>query len=93
MADAVPNPLTNVPTIIRLFSSGTEISHEGSLRFAQVESLMAAGFAYRGRKKSLSPERIEDLRRRVAAGEKKLHLAKDFGISRETLYQYLRTDD
>jgi len=48
--------------------------------------------AYRGRKKSLSPERIEDLRRRVAAGEKKLHLAKDFGISRETLYQYLRDD-
>ncbi len=48
--------------------------------------------AYRGRKKSLSPERIEELRRRAAAGEKRLHLAKDFGISRETLYQYLRTE-
>jgi DNA invertase Pin-like site-specific DNA recombinase len=47
--------------------------------------------AYRGRKKSLSPERIEELRRRATSGEKKLHLAKDFGISRETLYQYLRT--
>jgi DNA invertase Pin-like site-specific DNA recombinase len=48
--------------------------------------------AYRGRKKSLSPERIEELRRRAAAGEKKLHLARDFGISRETLYQYLKAD-
>ncbi|MFY9834308.1 MAG: recombinase family protein [Methylocystis sp.] len=46
--------------------------------------------AYRGRKKSLSPERIEELCRRAAAGEKRLHLAKDFGISRETLYQYLK---
>jgi DNA invertase Pin-like site-specific DNA recombinase len=48
--------------------------------------------AYRGRKKSLSPERIGELRRRAATGEKKLHLAKDFGISRETLYQYLKTN-
>jgi DNA invertase Pin-like site-specific DNA recombinase len=48
--------------------------------------------AYRGRKKSLSPESIEELRRRAAGGEKKLHLAKDFGISRETLYQYLKTN-
>ena len=48
--------------------------------------------AYRGRKKSLSPERIEELRRRAAGGEKKLRLAKDFGISRETLYQYLKSN-
>jgi DNA invertase Pin-like site-specific DNA recombinase len=48
--------------------------------------------AYRGRKKSLSPERITELRRRAGAGEKKLHLAREFGISRETLYQYLKPD-
>jgi DNA invertase Pin-like site-specific DNA recombinase len=46
--------------------------------------------AYKGRKKSLLPEQAEELRRRAAAGEKKLHIARDFGISRETLYQYLR---
>ena len=46
--------------------------------------------AYRGREKSLSPVRIEELCRRAAAGEKLLHLAKDLGISRETLYQYLK---
>lgn len=49
--------------------------------------------AYRGRKKALGPERVAELRRRAASGEKKAQLARDFGISRETLYQYLRTDD
>jgi DNA invertase Pin-like site-specific DNA recombinase len=46
--------------------------------------------AYRGRKKSLSPEKASALKQRVAAGEKKAALAREFGISRETLYQYLR---
>jgi len=49
--------------------------------------------AYRGRKKSLLPDQVAELRHRVAAGEKKAGLAREFGISRETLYQYLRTDD
>ena len=46
--------------------------------------------AYRGRKKALSPEQVADLRQRAAAGEQKATLAREFGISRETLYQYLR---
>jgi DNA invertase Pin-like site-specific DNA recombinase len=45
---------------------------------------------YRGRKKSLTDERMVELQRRVQAGEKKARLAREFGISRETLYQYLR---
>jgi DNA invertase Pin-like site-specific DNA recombinase len=48
--------------------------------------------AYRGRKKSLPPERVAELRRRATAGERRATLAREFGISRETLYQYLRTD-
>lgn len=48
--------------------------------------------AYRGRKKSLNSEQITELRRRVASGEQKALVARDFGISRETLYQYLRED-
>jgi DNA invertase Pin-like site-specific DNA recombinase len=47
--------------------------------------------AYRGRKRSLSDADITEVRRRVNAGDKKAHVARDFGISRETLYQYLRT--
>jgi DNA-binding phage protein len=46
--------------------------------------------ACRGRKKSLLPDRAAEQRRRVAAGEAKAQLAREFGISRETLYQYLR---
>lgn len=47
----------------------------------------AAG-VYRGRKRSLTAERAEELRKRVRAGEKRAALAREFGISRETLYQY-----
>lgn len=47
---------------------------------------------YRGRAKSLSNERAKELRRRCSAGEKKALLAREFGISRETLYQYLRLE-
>ena len=49
--------------------------------------------AYRGRRKSLSPEQAAQLSQRVRAGEPKASLAREFGISRETLYQYLRTAD
>lgn len=49
--------------------------------------------AYRGRRRALSPEQTTELRQRVAAGEKKAALARELGVSRETLYQYLRTDD
>ena len=45
---------------------------------------------YRGRKPSLTDEQAEVLRKRIAGGEKKAVLAREFGISRETLYQYLR---
>ena len=46
--------------------------------------------AYKGRKRSLSPEKIVELRERVKGGERKASLAREFEISRETLYQYLR---
>jgi DNA invertase Pin-like site-specific DNA recombinase len=46
--------------------------------------------AYTGRKKALPEEKVAELWRRSASGEKKARLAREFGISRETLYQYLR---
>ena len=49
--------------------------------------------AYRGRKKSLSSEQQIEVRRRAMDGEKKAQLAREFGISRETLYQYLKQSD
>jgi len=44
---------------------------------------------YRGRKPSLTDEQAQGLRKRVAAGEQKAGLAREFGVSRETLYRYL----
>lgn len=46
--------------------------------------------AYRGRKKALAEDQVVELRRRALAGEQKATLAREFGISRETLYQYLK---
>ena len=46
--------------------------------------------AYKGRRPSLSEEQRAELRKREKSGESKLQLAKEFGISRETVYQYLR---
>lgn len=46
--------------------------------------------AYKGRKKSLAPEQIQVIKQRVQSGERKSQIARDFNISRETLYQYLR---
>ncbi|MBA4697743.1 MAG: helix-turn-helix domain-containing protein, partial [Legionella sp.] len=45
---------------------------------------------YKGRKPALTSEQIEIIKKRVAQGDKKSHIALDFNISRETLYQYLR---
>jgi DNA invertase Pin-like site-specific DNA recombinase len=46
--------------------------------------------AYKGRKKSLSEAQVGQLRTRLATGISKAQVAREFGISRETLYQYLR---
>lgn len=46
--------------------------------------------AYRGRKKALAADQVGELRRRAGAGEQRATLAREFGISRETLYQYLK---
>jgi hypothetical protein len=49
--------------------------------------------ASRGRTNDDPREQLADPRQRAAAGEQKAKLAREFGISCETLYQYLRTDD
>ena len=45
---------------------------------------------YRGRKRALTAEQVQILRQRAQAGEAKTALAQAFGISRETVDQYLR---
>lgn len=54
-------------------------------------TLAKARGAYRGRKHSLTPTQAEQLRARAGAGENKAALARELGISRQTIYQYLQT--
>jgi DNA invertase Pin-like site-specific DNA recombinase len=62
------------------------------IRERQREGIAAAKTRgdYRGRKKALSNDQSAQMRQRAAAGEPKAALAREFGISRETLYQYLK---
>lgn len=45
---------------------------------------------YKGRKRVLAPEQIAQIKVRVAAGEQKTALARELGVSRETIYKGLR---
>lgn len=45
---------------------------------------------YKGRKRVLAPEQIAQIKVRVAAGEQKAALARELGVSRETIYKGLR---
>lgn len=47
---------------------------------------------YKGRKPSLTKEQVIILKQRVENKEPKAAIARDMGISRETLYQYLAKD-
>jgi len=52
-------------------------------------AIAKANGKYRGRKKAVPTDRREEIKKRVAAGEKQTTLAKEFGVSRETIRQYL----
>ncbi|MCU0279981.1 MAG: helix-turn-helix domain-containing protein [Candidatus Nanopelagicales bacterium] len=47
---------------------------------------------YKGRRPSLTPERVNELRAQAAAGVPKTQLAKQYGIHRDTVYRYLLAD-
>lgn len=53
-------------------------------------ALARARGVYTGRKPTLSPEQVADLKERIRQGVPKAKVGRDFGISRETVYQYLR---
>ena len=44
--------------------------------------------AYKGRKRSLTLAKADELRRRIAMGEKRTAIARELGISRFTTYEY-----
>jgi DNA invertase Pin-like site-specific DNA recombinase len=76
--------------LLRVMSAFAQFERE-LVRERQREGIArakAAG-AYRGRKRSLSPERAAELTRRLSTGETKSGLAREFGIDRATVYRYL----
>lgn len=50
----------------------------------------AKGGKYKGRKPTLDASQVIVLQEKVAAGASKAAVARDFGISRQTLYEYLK---
>ncbi len=45
---------------------------------------------YKGRKKKLTPDDVAIMLQRISAGENKAQIARDFKVSRKTLYQYVK---
>lgn len=81
---------TNVSRLMLSIMGAVSEFERSMLKERQREGIAIAKKAgvYKGRKPSLTTERITQLRARISAGEKKAGLAREFGISRETLYQY-----
>lgn len=53
-------------------------------------ALAKARGAYKGRRKALSAEQVDEIKLKIAEGVKKAAIAREYGVSRETLYQSLR---
>jgi DNA invertase Pin-like site-specific DNA recombinase len=58
-------------------------------RIREGVAIARAAGKYKGGKPKLNEERAAELRARVATGVAKARVAREFGISRETLYTYL----
>lgn len=83
------SPMSNL--LLSLLGAVAEFER-ALIRERQKEGIAAAKKkgVYGGRKRVLQPEQVEELKRRAGAGETRAALARELGISRETLYQYLR---
>lgn len=86
--DGNNNPMAN----LMLGIMGSLAEWERSVireRQMQGIAIAKAKGVYKGRKKSLSTNQVEELKGLAAAGACKSGLAKQFSISRQTLYAYL----
>jgi DNA invertase Pin-like site-specific DNA recombinase len=77
--------------LLNLLGSVAEFERE-LIKERQREGVAIAKKAgkYKGRKRVLVPDQVLAIHQRLADGAKKAELARELGISRETLYQYLR---
>lgn len=82
------NPMNTL--LLSVMGAVAEFERE-LIRERQAEGILKAKKrgVYRGRAKALSDTQVLDLRERAAAGEAKAALAREFGVSRDTVYAYL----
>jgi DNA invertase Pin-like site-specific DNA recombinase len=82
------SPMSNL--LLSLLGAVAEFERS-MIRERQREGIALAKKAgvYKGRKPSLNPDQVKEIRRRVTAGEHKTGLAAEFGVSRQTLYTAL----
>lgn len=59
------------------------------IRERQREGIAKASGKHLGRVAILKPAQVNELRRRVKAGEDKAQIAEAFGISRASVYNYM----
>ncbi|MDK4275728.1 recombinase family protein [Corynebacterium accolens] len=62
------------------------------IRERQAEGIALAKKAgkYKGRKPALSPQQVAEIKQRTMAGESKAALAREFGVTRPTVYRALK---
>ena len=62
------------------------------IRERQAEGIALAKKAgkYKGRKPALSPEQVAEIKQRTLAGESKAALAREFEVTRPTVYRALK---
>jgi len=90
----IDNPALSTTTpqgkfTLTLFAAVAELERD-MIRERQREGIALAKAAGKyAREPSLTPEQVEDARRRVETGVSKAYLAREFGVSRSTLYAAL----
>jgi len=86
---AKPDPMTLL--LFQVLGAFSELERN-LIRERQAEGIAIAKRMgkYKGRKPKLTQEKAEELKRRAAAGERISDLARAFGVSRETVYVYLK---
>jgi len=88
-ANGKTNPMTKL--MLHMMGAFAEFERELILERQRegIELAKRAG-KYKGRKRSLTDEQGEELRKRIQAGESKASVAREFGISRQVVYDYLK---
>ena len=90
-ANGKANPMTKL--MLHMMGAFAEFERELILERQRegIELAKKAG-KYKGRKRSLDEDQGKELVRRALAGESKAALAREFGVSRQVVYDYIRRE-